>query len=509
MSLNITVTDQSPAFTYSPDRESTEGASWQSAWTRVSDANYDSTHTANNLASGVSSHVSSSNGASVKLDFVGTAITLYGAGSAGAYSTTLDGDAVSGGGGSVLATYGGLSNAKHTLTLQLTQSKSLTLSKAEITIRTGISSNSVTNSTQMAVTSGPNNTETTNSFFSTSGSGFSNEHQDQGYTRLDTYSSGSSITFTCSKTSALFVYGTSNWNHQLFSVELNPSTGASQGTRIFNATSKWFVLDNLVFFETGMDPSQNYAVKLTNLVDGSYSDIHSVVMMNLPAQADPSSSSASASGSQSAVPSSSSPAATTPASSSGHVGRTVGVAVAAVAAVAAVILFALFCWRRRRPKRKPSRMSRDAGIVTPFRRPPNDSDTLSLSSHMPMNGGGHYRDHSLDPYPHRPDASASATSSAQDFRGRDTGMSSGFYSSIATMDDLDPYLTPRANFIGESSRGSSSNASSGMPSPYQEKRTTRQASSSIPRQEVDAGPLPDAQEETLPPGYDPTWATRT
>lgn len=73
------------------------------------------------------------------------------------------------------------------------------------------------------------------------------------------------------------MYGTTNWNHQTFSLEIDPPAGASiSGARIFNGTSKWFVLNNLVFFEAGMDPTVTYQVKMTNLIDGSYSDIHSV-----------------------------------------------------------------------------------------------------------------------------------------------------------------------------------------------------------------------------------------
>lgn len=79
--------------------------------------------------------------------------------------------------------------------------------------------------------------------------------------------------------SALFVYGTTNWDHQTFSVELDPPAGASRRPRIFNGTSKWFVLDNLIFWEGGLDSTQTYQVKITNLIGGSYTDIHSVIMM--------------------------------------------------------------------------------------------------------------------------------------------------------------------------------------------------------------------------------------
>jgi hypothetical protein len=63
--------------------------------------------------------------------------------------------------------------------------------------------------------------------------------------------------------SALLIYGTTNYDHQTFSVELTPQAGASVGgPRILNGTSKWFVIDNLLYFEAGLDPSQKYDVKV-------------------------------------------------------------------------------------------------------------------------------------------------------------------------------------------------------------------------------------------------------
>ncbi|KAJ7490356.1 hypothetical protein B0H11DRAFT_1021411 [Mycena galericulata] len=365
--LNISVTDQSPAWIYTPDREGISTSSWQSAWSGTPDSSYDPTHTQNNIPQGISSHLTTLAGASVQINFIGTAITLYGQGTAGAYTTTLDGgQAISGNpSGSILATYGGLNDTtKHSLLLQVTQSQTLSLSNATFTIRTGIPASEIVNTTQTAVAVGPNNTDTTNSFFTTSGSGFSNQHVDDGYTRIDTDSAGATTSFTCTNTSALFVYGTTNWNHQTFSFEIEPPAGVSQGARIFNGTSKWFVLNNLVFFEAGMDPTQTYQVKMTNLIDGSYSDIHSVVMMNLPPESSASGSPTSGGSTSKSTPTSATDTASSKPSSTG---KTVGIAIGAVAAVAIVMIFAALCWRRRsRNARKFSRSSLDEMAVTPF-----------------------------------------------------------------------------------------------------------------------------------------------
>ncbi|KAJ7178923.1 hypothetical protein C8R46DRAFT_618846 [Mycena filopes] len=341
--LNITILDQSPTFIYSPDREGSSSSEWVSAWTGSADSTYDATHTQPNIAQGTSSHFTTLAGATVEIDFFGVAVTIYGQGTAGAYTTTLDGASpVSGKGGSMLATYGGLTDAKHTITLKATQSQTLSLTHADITIRSDVAPSSVSNTTQTAVTA-VGTTSTTNSFFSTTGAGFSNQHADQGYTRLDSNSPGAAISFTCSNTSALYMYGTTNWNHQTFSLELDPPAGASQGARIFNGTSKWFVLDNLIFWEAGLDPTQTYQVKLTNLIDGSYSDLHSVVMMHLPPNTE-----ASASGTtpKSTSTSSSSAPVDTPAPKS-SIGKTVGIAVGVVAILGLVVLCAFLAWSRR------------------------------------------------------------------------------------------------------------------------------------------------------------------
>ncbi|KAJ7682571.1 hypothetical protein DFH06DRAFT_298460 [Mycena polygramma] len=352
-SVNITVLDQSPTWVYSPDREGASSSSWQSSWTGSADSSYDSTHTQSNIASGSSAHFTSLAGASAQIAFTGSAITLYGQGTAGAYTTTLDGKSPVTGSpsGPVLATYGGLNEtAQHTLLLTSTKAQNLSLSYATFTIHSNVPVASVVNTTQIAVSSGTNDELTTNPFFSTSGAGFSNLHTDSGpggdpYTRIDSNSPGALISFTCSQTSALFVYGTTNWNHQTFSVEIDPPAGVSQGVRTFNGTSKWFVLNNLVFWEGGLDPDQTYQVKITNLVAGSYTDTHSVVMMNLPNDATASKSGSSSKSSSGPTPSSTG----TPSTTSG-VGKTVGIAVGAVVALAAVILIAFIC--RRRSQRK-------------------------------------------------------------------------------------------------------------------------------------------------------------
>ncbi|KAJ7781017.1 hypothetical protein B0H16DRAFT_604742 [Mycena metata] len=555
--LNITILDQSPTFIYSPDREGSSDSTWQSAWSGSSDSTYDSTHVQNNIPSGTSSHFTTVAGATVDIDFMGVAVSLYGQGTAGAYTTTIDGkNAVTGNpSGSMLATYGGLTDAKHTITLTATKSQTLSLSYATITIRSDVATNSVTNNTQVAVTAS-GATSTTNSFFSTTGSGFSNQHSDDGYTRLDSNSPGATVSFSCSNTSALYIYGTTNYNHQTFSVQLDPPAGVSQGARIFNGTSKWFVLDNLLFWEAGMDPTQTYQVKFTNLINGSYSDVHSVVMMNLPANAQ-------TSGSASA-PKSTTTSTTATTKKSSSLGKTVGIAVGLVVVLGVVALCAFLAWSRRRKRRNTMRVPID-GVVTPFSDASHHKQgsmsgseiPMSLSQHHPPFGGNDYSTfgpsseygetnsswgqnhpnplaHSM--YGGTSDAyggmySAAYTNSAAN-SVHDLGARGAGGTPYSESDDYS-YPEPRRMFAAGTSTvanpsvlgGPSSRPRSGTDGSQAGTATTSQppatrrpekgpipsdtASSRPVRQEVDAGRVADAEEEEeiLPPNYDPTWAS--
>ncbi|CAK5262826.1 unnamed protein product [Mycena citricolor] len=375
--LTIMVTDQSPEWTFFPSSEGSSNTTWQSAWTGTPDSAYDPRHKANNIPSGSSSHVTTFSGASAQIEFVGTRVSVFGQGTAGAYTTTLDDGAPVAGApsGSVLATYKDLdAHAKHTLLLKANGTQPLALSYASIDLWPDVGPASVVNTTQVAVSIQGDGSAQTNSFYSTSGSGFSNQHnQDQGgYTRLDTNAAGASISFTCTNSSAVFIYGTTNYNHGNLSVEINPAVGSSSGPRVLSGTSKWFVLDNLIYWESGLDPSTSYRVTLTNLNDGNYSDIHSVVLMNV--QNTTSTSSVSVSPSSTSSSFQTSPSAIKPQHVDRHDGKIAGITVGAVLGAIALLLAAFVCLRRRY-RRKPrlrSTTSSDGLVITPYKHTPRE-----------------------------------------------------------------------------------------------------------------------------------------
>ncbi|KAL0573124.1 hypothetical protein V5O48_008846 [Marasmius crinis-equi] len=427
---NLSIPDNSPTFIYRPFREGEDiKAGWKSFYSNSPDSAYDSTHQNENKASGTSSHSTSMQGASFEITFKGTAIYVYGSGSGGAYTTTLDKrDAVNGNpGDGLLASYRELDYGPHTLSLNLTQGQSLNVTSATVAVGIG------------------------------------------------------------KKGSAVRVYGSVNYDHGAYSASLNPSGGVSTTTRTFNATSKWFAYDSMIYWESDLDRSQSYTLTLTNLDEGKYLDVHSATLMDAQGGSD---------------------------GDSNHslgTGAIVGVAagLAAVIAIVGVLLF-LF-WRRRRHSRKfdgPTPATYSGVDMTKF---------SSRASSLPL---VHlFIDHKLDsqplldtyvePFilppqvtPYTDDESSRRGSSKFNSYGPSTHTAQSSYSSSSR--HLLSEGSSSSQGFNDSQRPPGAAASAkGGPPPSAPTRTVRQ--------ETDAGPVPvhpsHPEEEVLPPGYNPAWSS--
>lgn len=210
---NITVLDQSPTFLYSPYRDGNLTDSWKVFYSNSPDASYDPTHNNSNLASGTSTHSTTMVGASVEIDFMGTAVSLAGSGTAGAYSTSLDnGQAIIGApSDGNLVSHSGLDYGTHTLVLNVIQNQQLNLTSALLTVGVGdpgyvfifsefvvliFLSSTITNKKINAVDVASDGSSSMDPFFSTSGTGpFNTDHDVSGYSRLDTNGAGGIISF--------------------------------------------------------------------------------------------------------------------------------------------------------------------------------------------------------------------------------------------------------------------------------------------------------------------------
>lgn len=136
---NITVSDQSPTISYTPYRDGDIASSWMVMYTNSPESTYDASHNTTNLSSGTSLHTTTYQGASLEIQWKGTAIYVYGSGSVGAYTTTLDSDSDVEGAPSdgVLVSHTGLDYAVHTLTLTTTSTSQLNFTSAILTVGIG------------------------------------------------------------------------------------------------------------------------------------------------------------------------------------------------------------------------------------------------------------------------------------------------------------------------------------------------------------------------------------
>ncbi|KAF9256229.1 hypothetical protein L218DRAFT_1007610 [Marasmius fiardii PR-910] len=522
---NISIFDSSPTIIYHPFREGEDvNSGWKSFYTGSPDSVYDNTFQNTNRGSGTSSHSTLMQGASFELSFMGTGVYIYGMGSGGGYTTTLDdGTAVNGapGDSGILASYANLEYKLHKIVLEVIQSQALSLSSVLVTAGVGKTGAVVKPTTIDAVSVNPDGTSSLNeNSFSTSGGGTNTRGSNDAlaYPRVDTNAAGSSIIFRFNSASAVMVYGAVYHDHGIYTATLSPSAGASNSTRTFNATSKWFASDTLIYWESGLDRSQTYVLTLTNEDQNKYLDVSSVLVMDGEGgEDDYDLGLAKIVYHHQCNPNPSNPS--NPTSKTSHnlliTGAIAGIAVGGVVAIALLSALVVFFRRRRRRTASVYRTDRmvkqvsrsNPHLVEPFVyqsvRPspttPNFAESPShsrfnsfgdgSSGEFPPNFGGGIGTAVGEPstfvsrYPQRPWK-----------HSRDNSSSS---SPSASRSNLPLQLTPTR----DRKTSGSNNPSSSQPS----MQRRAEATSTI-RQETDAGPLPLPEEETvLPPGYNPEW----
>ncbi|KAK0206760.1 hypothetical protein DFS33DRAFT_1381855 [Desarmillaria ectypa] len=498
---NLTVLDQSPTFIYSPYREGDLNSSWKVFYSNSPDSSYDSTHNSTNLASGTSLHSTTLQGASLQISFLGTAIYLAGSGAADAYFTTLDGgDAIDGNPvNGYLVSHDGLDYETHTLVLNTTSTSLLNVTSAVMTVGIGDEGATITDTKHLAIDVTSDGSTSLDTFFTTNGNGpFNTNHDAQGYSRIDTTGEGSKILFSFSSASAVFVYGSTNYDHDAYSVTLSPAAGVSTSTRIFNSTSKWFAYDSLTYWETGLDRDKTYQVTFENLAEGKYLDIHQVLLRDgVPAStSSPSSSAMSGTGSSGSSSSSSDHTLST--------GAIIGVTVGAIVAIMAAFFF-LFLWCRQRRENKTRY---NATRLTNLRDPAKFPGYQSSQQFQPLLSGY------VEPFVMPPTSNTTTGYHSKNNTVSSTG--SSMFTDLAHTPSLNqPPSTSRPTYHltedGMMARGSEGASSS---SGAESKRSTTQPPerrNRPVRRETDAGPVliqdHEPQDDALPPGYNPAWSS--
>ncbi|PBL02768.1 hypothetical protein ARMGADRAFT_1159262 [Armillaria gallica] len=497
--FNLTVPDQSPTFIYSPYREGDLNSSWKVYYSNSPDSSYDSSHNSSNLASGQSLHSTTLQGASLEISFMGTAIYLNGSGTAGAYSTTLDGgDAVNGSpADAYLVSHDGLDYEAHTLVLNTTSTSQLNVTSATVTVGIGNEGATITDTNHSAVNVANGISTSVDPFFTTNGQ-YNTDHDAQNYSRIDTTGAGSKFSFSFSSASAVFVYGTANYDHGAFSVTLSPAAGVSTSTRTLNSTSKWFAQGSLTYWETGLDRDKTYLVTFENLVEGKYFDIHQVQLRDGVPASTSSSSTSTASNSGSSGPSSSSSAHTL------STGAIIGVTAGTVVAIAAAFFF-LFLWCRQRRENKARY---NATLLTDLRDPAKSPGYPSHQQFQPLLSGH------VEPFVMPP--ASSATRRHHSKNNTVTSTDSSVFTDAARTTSLNqmPSTSRLVNHLTEDGMMAFGSESAGSSSGTESKTTTApppERRNRPVRQETDAGPVlvqdHEPQEDVLPPGYNPAWSS--
>jgi len=95
--------------------------------------------------------------------------------------------------------------------------------------------------------------------------------RDVTYPRRETDTEGESMTFTISKASAIFVYGSVSASDGQFSVTFTPPPELGLPvTTVYDAFAHWASLDRVLFWAAGMDRDRDYTVKITHMVGTSW-----------------------------------------------------------------------------------------------------------------------------------------------------------------------------------------------------------------------------------------------
>ncbi|KDR83229.1 hypothetical protein GALMADRAFT_152167 [Galerina marginata CBS 339.88] len=275
---NITISNDSPTITYFPYRDGPAAGGWNLT---CADS-IDSAWIPQSFCAGLSSHRTTYIGASLLIEFEGTAAYLYGE-TSGSFVTQVDGQVngyplASDSAVALLAKSEGLSFGKHRIFLNVTQSAALSFKEAVLTIGVGNAdrgSYDPRNRTLTPFTRTSDGLTTLNPQFTFTGTWYSNGGGAIGatgnvvYPRQDTPQTGAYMTFELTNTSAFFVYGLVNFDLGAFSVELTPPYGlGSPVTTFYNSNAHWISLDRVMYWASGMDRDKGYSVKITNLGQG-------------------------------------------------------------------------------------------------------------------------------------------------------------------------------------------------------------------------------------------------
>ncbi|KAF7345306.1 hypothetical protein MSAN_01907300 [Mycena sanguinolenta] len=218
---------------------------------------------------GESYHITSRHGASVSVNFYGSNIYLYGT-TNGSYQITLDGavSAYAPTASDLLFSSGSIAVGTHLVTLSAAPSDS----EQQLAFdRAIISTPLVDNATPTEAFY--DNTDTTRLTYAgvwstPSASGIPNTSVEHPWHETD---NSASVSMQIGQGAvAVSLWGMANWGNWIYSVDLDGSTNSYNGSTFFQ------VPDALLFYESGLDPTNNHTITLSNISPGMNLALNSI-----------------------------------------------------------------------------------------------------------------------------------------------------------------------------------------------------------------------------------------
>ncbi|KAK7040247.1 hypothetical protein VNI00_009713 [Paramarasmius palmivorus] len=326
-------------------------------------------------------------GASMEFSFVGTALYVYGSATSASYTISIDGvdvyeaSAATVPQGGLLGSKTDLSYGSHTAKLTMVEGTQVEFQHAVLTIGVGYKGGSAQTyrNTIFAVTKSGNDERRNDAFFNfnpaPSGEGCSqwfvegligsvypaSGSPEPVPRQMVASCPGGSLVFKVNQTSAFFIYGVVNNDHQWKTVTLRPGlNGESSKTTRYNDFSTVLDFRQVLHWESGLERDQEYEVEIVN--EGGFGtnfmSFHTLQLIDggsRPSNSLGGSSSNSTTTADKATPSGGLGA-----------GAIAGIVVGVLLAVIAALLAAYFMRRRRRDDRVTRNTSKAQEFDTPY-----------------------------------------------------------------------------------------------------------------------------------------------
>ncbi|KAJ7109787.1 hypothetical protein C8R44DRAFT_262934 [Mycena epipterygia] len=336
---NFTIEDTSPFLTYTPYADGSNSGltkGWE-PWYTVS--GFISQN--GEGGAGDSYHLTSLEGASVHLQFYGTAVYLYGANATNSsYDVTLDNTAYTPSSltSDLLFSITNLTEGTHSVILTAKP----TSSSQQLAFDRAVISTPLVNNTTPAELFYDNTDismlKYTGAWSSSTAQGIPNASVTHPW--QETFDAGASVAMDIGLGAVgVSFWGMANWGNWLYNVSIDGTENT------YNGSTFWKVPDSLLFYQGGLDPTKNHTVSITNTTPKMKLALNSIRVYNIEsaktATAEP--ASVTSSGITSSATSSSTPTA--------HSAVHAGVIVGPIIAVAILALLCGFFWWRFRKNR--------------------------------------------------------------------------------------------------------------------------------------------------------------